>query len=620
MKSPRSNILRLAFAVVLLSFSLSTMAQNSREAIKGQIFSDTLGVSKAFQKTELQSHSFYDTMRNSKSWVVRTIANLLIGSRSSADDAYAVEDAILSRDYFDTFQGKIITKINIVNANIFSRTDEDDLSWTERALDNLHVKTRYGVVQKNLLFKVGDKLNPYTMSINEQLIRGKDYISTAFFILIPDKKHPNGVIVNVFTRDNWTISAGGALGGNPRLDVFDRNFLGSGNMLKFIYYPKTSNQYDAFEAQYAVNNLWGTFANATIHTGVGATNSKIMLEVDRPFILPTDHFWGTKMGFIVEPQGFVSADSTISAYREFISIFYGFSLNLNPKKGTTAYWTIAPSFINYKLGAKVGPTLNPYYSTRLDVLTSVGISQNNYLQGNMIYGYGKIEDIPYGFKFELTGGWQTNVSLGKRWYLGALARWGNYNNSGYYDLSLGAGTFFTNDQKMQQSTISGRLNYFSPLIEVNSMYIRQFINMSYTHGFHRLDGERELLSYGGYSGIRGVYSPYYARGKNRFTVNAETVLFTPIFFYHFRFAFFGWFDMGWLGNDNVFYKNEFSSAIGLGVRVKNERLIFNNIQLRFGVSLSRPSGSSFNWFDVTNEQYLRIQPYIPQPATVVEFN
>lgn len=611
-----ARLSRWSLIIVLIFVCNTSLGQNTREKIQDQMFSDTLGVSKSFQKTELQSHAFYDTMLRSKSWFVRTVANLLVGSRSSADDAYAIKETVVSRDYFTTFAGRVITKINIVNVNIFSRTDDDDLSWTERALESLHVKTKYDVILKNLLFNVGQEIDPYKMAINEQLLRNKPYLATAFFILINDKNHPGGVVVNVFARDNWTISAAGMLGGNPFGSVFDRNFVGSGNMLKFTYYPKTDNQYDTFEAQYVINNLGGTFADATLQVGIGGTNNSALLDLNRQFILPSDHIWGVRLGYVEQKEGMTTFDSTLQVKKEEFGVYYGYSFNLDSNMGTTAYFTVAPNFQKFTRSLKSTLTTHPYYTDRLSVMGNIGVSQQNFFQGNMIYGYGRTEDVPYGFKLELVGGWERNLTLGDRWYIGAQGRWGNLTKAGYFDVGLDGGTFIR-DNKPEQSQLRFQLKYFSPLFQVNDFYMRQFININYTHGFHRFQGEREALDY---RYIRGIGAPYQFKGINRFTVNTETVLFTPIFLYHFRFAFFGWWDMGWLGNNNVFFKNEFSSAIGLGVRIKNERLIFNNIQLRFGVSLKRPSGAGFSWFDITNESALQVEPFTPQPAQVREFN
>lgn len=617
-KGTYKAIIRHLLSIVFVFVSFVSVAQNTREKIKDQIFNDTLG-SKAFVKTDLQSHSFYDTMRNSNSWFVRTLASLLIGGRSSADDSYAIKENVVSRDYFTTFSGKVITKINIVNANIFSRTENDDLSWIESTLDKLHIKTKYDVIEKNLLFKVGQQLDPYKMTINEQLLRNKPYLATAFFILVPDKHNPNGVTVNVFTRDNWTISAGGVLGGNPRGDIYDRNFLGSGNMLMVSYYPKTDNQYDALELKYFINNLGGTFADGELKIGIGSTNNAILLDVNRPFLMPSDHLWGVRMGYVEESQGMRTFDTMTQVKKEEIGLYYGYSFNLDPKMGTAAYFTVAPRFHKFTRKIPVSRYEHPSFTDQFSIMANVGISQQNFFQSNMIYGFGRTEDIPYGFQLELIGGWQHNMTLGKRWYVGALARWGNLTPAGYFDITASWGSYI-NQMKFEQMQLGAQIKYFSPLMDLGSFYLRQFANITYTHGLHRLQGERELLAYENGAKVHGVRIPHSSLGTSRLTISAETVFFTPIFFYHFRFAFYGWADAGWLGKNDLFFRNDFSSAIGLGVRIKNERLIFDNIQIRVGISLSRPSGANFNWFDIGDEYYLRVNHYVPSAASPPSFD
>ena len=169
------------------------------------------------------------------------------------------------------------------------------------------------------------------------------------------------------------------------------------------------------------------------------------------------------------------------------------------------------------------------------------------------------------------------------------------------------GSFFTPDYRLQQSVITGRIKYFTPLLRVRTSYIRQFGVLSATMGFNRLKGEREALRYENRygTGIRGMSANSWLSGYNRLTLSSETVLFTPLFLYHFRFAFFLFGDAGWMGYDNNLFRNRFTGAIGAGVRIKNERLIFNNIQIRLGYAFNRPPEVGYSYFSVSNEQDFR---------------
>ncbi|MEG1664566.1 MAG: hypothetical protein RR066_03995 [Mucinivorans sp.] len=580
------------------------------------MFSDTLVIGHSFKKSELRSNAFYDSMLMHKSWFVRTLAGLLIGARSSADDAEAMPQMEVSRDYFNKFSGKLITSIRIAQADIFGRSPDDDLSWIERCVDNLHIRTKERVIAQSLLFNVGDTISPYRMSINEQLLRNKPYLSTAYIVVLPDLNNPNGVSVNVFTRDNWTISANARLGDAPYLDVFDRNFIGSGNTLLLRYYAPGGEQRHGFEAQYIIDNIWGTFINTTLQAGVGASNNSLGMSFERPFIMPSDHFGGGEAGYTENREGMTATDTVFSVKTEKYAFYYGYSLNLDPLRGTNIYFTVGADYTHFSKRPDVEKYLNPYYYNRFRILYSLGISRQNYFQGNMIYGFGRTEDVAYGFKFELIGAYESNEFLGKRFYVGGLGRWGQLTKSGFWNFTASGGTFFTDRGRPQQSSFGAQVNYFSPLWELGSLYVRQFVNVSGTWGFNRLEGERERIGYQSFAPIHGLRGSITSNGLTRAVVNSETVFFTPLFLYHFRFAFFTWCDVGWLGNNHNIFRNQFAAAAGIGVRIKNERLIFNNVQIRIGFALQRAPSMGYNWFEITNEQGLNIEPFIPQRPTI----
>ena len=92
-----------------------------------------------------------------------------------------------------------------------------------------------------------------------------------------------------------------------------------------------------------------------------------------------------------------------------------------------------------------------------------------------------------------------------------------------------------------------------------------------------------------------------------------------MFLYHFRFAYFLFGDVGWLGYDNNLFRNRFTGAIGLGVRIKNERLIFNNVQLRLGYAFNRPPEVGYSYFSISNERDFQEFDFVPGAPKTVEY-
>ena len=613
------------YAIFIIIFLLpdgDIRAQGDRRLITDQYFSDTLGIGKTTYEQELEeSDQFYDKVKNReyKSKFMRMIANFIVRNRDASDYSLPMPQLEVSRGYFENFTGCTIADINIVQANIFTRDTSQNSSWAERAVDNIHVRTRQWVVEKNLIFHVGDTIHPYALAINEELLRSMPYFATAYFVILPVPGRPDQVTINIFVRDKWSISGDIAWGSTPKVEVFDRNFLGTGDQLSLIFYPEKYYQRPGFEVAYDFNNLLGSFTDVSLRAGVGATNNAAQIKANKSFILPSDHIWGMTAGYVQQNAGQMTFDTTVVVNRLDYGAWYGYSWGLSSRKGTSIYASASFDYAKFNKRPIVRENLNPFYYNTKTALVNVGLSRQNFFQGNMIYGYGRVEDVPYGFKFEITGGYQWNEYLSRRPYLGGQVTWADLTKAGYVEAGLSAGTFFTKDGNMQQSALNLSIRYFSPLFRLGTTYLRQFVNIDGTWGFNRLWGEKEALQYGGMSKIHSMSSSLTAMGYNRLTLNSETVIFTPMFFYHFRFAFFAWGDVGWIGYKKDIFSNQISSAVGIGVRVKNERLIFRNIQVRLGFILRRNDGVHYNPFQVSNEEPLIMRDFTPNGPSIISY-
>lgn len=592
-----------------------------RRSVKNRIFSDTLLVNKRYDSLQRRSTQFYDTLHRGKSKFGRFMASLLFTSspHNASDDAPPMNSFELSRHYFNNFEGLTVDHIEIVQANVFTRSPGEEVDEFGRFIDKLHVQTRQGVIRRNLLFSVGDTISPYTMSVNEQLLRNLPYISTAYIVVNRSARNPRAVVVSIFVRDSWTISGDLRWNAGNYIDAFDRNFLGAGDELRLRYYFPRGDQTHGFEAQYRFNNLFGTFTNVLLAAGTGRTNNTLRIEASRPFLLPSDHIWGFRAGYEQTNRGMATYDTVYPIRRTNYSAWYGHAWTLDPYQGTAVYAMLSSTYLEFNQRPPiVTATKNPYYLTRWTTMLSFGFSRQNYFQGNMIYGYGRTEDIPFGFKFEAVGGYERSEALGERAYAGLNAQWGDLLGSSYFGLAARLGSYWGRERSWEQGVLDIEGRFFSPLFRLGSIYVRQFLTATATWGYDRLTGEGERIAYDDpISTIRGMHVPYWQRGITRATLSGETVFFTPIFLYHFRFAFYLWGDLGVMGSSKAVFANPLAATVGIGVRIKNERLIFNNIQIRLGVAIKIPLGYESNWFDASNEEEWHADVFRPTvPWTV----
>lgn len=108
-------------------------------------------------------------------------------------------------------------------------------------------------------------------------------------------------------------------------------------------------------------------------------------------------------------------------------------------------------------------------------------------------------------------------------------------------------------------------------------------------------------------------------GTNRMVLNTETVLFTPYQPLGFRIAFFGFLDMGLIGYSPNIFKNDFFTSFGLGIRLKNERLIFSAIQLQLGVAFGKRGLVESEYYRISSQTRLEQYRYLPKRPEVVGF-
>ncbi len=612
--------------IVLIIIAMNTVAvsqnvnKGQRQFEKDRLFSDTLTGGRDYQTKLDKSNQAYDSIYRSKSWFVRTLASLLVTSPVNANDASEVIPELgVGRHYYARFAGKRIASINLLQANVFERDSSEQTDGFAKFIDKLHVRTNERQIRQNILFKVGQKVDPYTMSINEELLRSLPFVATAYMVLLDSPDNPDAVSVNIFVRDNWTISGDFAWFWAHYISAFDRNFLGTGNELLLRYYFPVGSQANGAEIQYNINNLWGTFADVSLQAGVGYTNNKLKIQASRRFILPSDHIWGFVAGYEQENVGITSFDTTMLVNRLDLAAWYGYSWCLDRDQGTTLYLTAGVDNAKFNKRPHVWNNINPFYYNRLRTLAAFGVSRQNFFQGNMIYGYGRTEDVPFGYKFEAVGGLEWSEFFGRRYYLGGTFAWGDLIGSSYLNTRVSIGSFINQQGYFEQGVINASINYFTPLFKMGKSYVRQFFYSTATWGLNRFWGEREQITYNSIARVRGMGSAMQNFGSNRFTFGGETVFFSPIFLYHFRFAFYLWGDIGFLGYNTNVFKGDIASAVGIGVRIKNERLIFNNVQLRLGFSLRRPDHMNFEMFSISNEYELRLDTFRPEVPRIVNY-
>lgn len=524
-----------------------------------------------------------------------------------------------SEEPFMNYSGKIIRKIRLQKIDVFGPTVYDTTlkasSWVERTANNVHRNTNDQIIRKNLLLRSGQKVDPVKMADNERLLRDLPFIEDARIYVVQPENAGDSVDVVVITKDVFstgfdfdvTSSYSGKLG------VWDKNIFSRGDEINnYLHWNSHETRNLGFEGTYLFNNILGSFVDSKI-SYINLSSSKTFgIDVTKNFITPTTRYAG---GFSFYRNSELQSISTIDTTSKPVSLRYNYydawlgrSFYLNPSN------YLQKSRINLILAGRAYRTvflrrpivtndsLYQYYNKKV-YLFSMGISRQNFYKSNLIYSFGRTEDIPYGMLIKATAGFEDNEFL-DRFYSGLSLSNGRFiNGLGYSYFSLDFGGFF-NKNIFEQGLIQFTNHFFSNLYVVGRTKLRSFIDVIYLHGLKRYKDEYiSLEDMDGIEGLKGMS----LRGNKKLTMHFETVAFLPYFLYEFRFAPYIFTDMGFIGPSNVLiFNNNLYTGIGVGVRIRNERLVFKTIQFRFSFYPFVPDHVTRQAFEFSSED--RYQP------------
>jgi hypothetical protein len=471
-----------------------------------------------------------------------------------------------------------------------------------------------------LLFKEGDKVNASTMILNEDILRRLRYIADAYIYIQPQESDSSRVDLYVHTRDKWSINVEFRQKSSKeyRAWAYDNNFLGIGHRLTLGTYAMTQNPIMAgYVIGYDINNVWGSFFDVNFLLDKSYDEATYQAQFEKTLIKPTDYAAGISYSTHKVGEGQLLTDTILPVTRQMAELWGGFSFNLKNTKNNVFLLGKVANVKTLDYGGNVSAEWNPYYRSPTMLLLSLGIYRENFYRGSHIYSFDVSEDIPYGFKLEFTGG-RSWDEYAIRNYFSFKGSVGHMIDIGYLKASLDYGSYFCDDYTPQQSVLSANVKYFTHLFNVGRGYLRHFINAGYTAGFHRLEGERERITFSGDNGLRILKLPH-TYGLNRLVFHLESVYFSPLYFYNFKFAFYSFCDLGWLGDNYKIFSNDLYTTLGLGIRILNDRLIFTSVQLQFGYAVINPGHGGNRWIDLGGEQRIGLESFMPEKPALVDY-
>lgn len=600
-------------------------------------------------KTEVQLKKGMRIAYRDTSWIIRKDTTIFVADSSIVkiqkglfirlfnnylvvDKTKAAGEFIEPAGYNDQsawYIGKVIGDIQIKRLDVFGTTITDTAFFnTNRFTDignTLHIKTRSRIIRNNLLFREGDVIAPFMLGDSERLLRALPYVRDSRIYAVPRNGFRDTIDIHVVEKDIWSINLNLRF---PEADavkagINEVNLLGWGHQLQNNFLIQLNEPLE-YESRYSVPNILGSFTSGELSLVNSRDLNLLRLRIRKDFVATE-----IKYGGGLDYQRFDGLD-VVYDLPDSLELPVGFhafngwigrSFRLDSKQ---------PKKTNRSLVLGLG-TYNTFHFDRPEITTdstiqyqnrslwlgSVTFSQRNFFKNNYVFGFGKTEDIPSGFRWEVTGGYEHGEFV-DRYYGGLsfshahfLEKFGYLSNA--YEVSG-----FWNGGGFEQSLAKLSSLYFTRLLGESSAFRQRFfLGLRCTLGFRRRTNE--VISIDDLNGIRGLKS-IFLRGKSSVVINFSHLIFTPWKPFGFQTALAASFDLGYITEPPapLFFSRPYT-GFGLAVKVNNEDLVFGIIQLSLNYFPAPPKDAGRLRIGGGSTRNLQFDNLIVRPPNILKY-
>lgn len=567
-------------------------------------------------------------------------AKKLLGTITREPEADLSPFLVKSEDAYMKYQGKIIRRIvldRIGFDKIVVDTARNLQSAIARAANRLHTNSRESIIRNNLFVREGKALNPYRLADNERLLRNLDFIMDARIFIKPISKNSDSVDLLVVTRDVFSLS--GAFAPNIptkyQFSIQDINLAGLGQHVQFgQVFDWNRKPHYGYEGFYQIINIKGTFVDAAVgftnlNSGVSVGNeneSSLYFKLNRALYQPFARIaGGIELSDNASRNVYKKPDSIFAQYRYRIQDYwlgYAFGyktlpndLRENRKRKFIALRGFEQNFLNSTHTELTEPD-RFVYRNKASLLGQLTFFRQDFYKTQYVLGFGRTEDIPYGYRVSFTSGFEKELG-NTRPYFGSELLYNKVRTSGTiltYNVKLAT---YMNGKNPEDQFLALDFTRYSKIYKIGNMIVRHqslfgyaaLINQTVKRGINIRD----------VNGILG-FMPDSLVGFQRVRISQETTVFMSWKVLGFRIAPVGRIDLALikLGKSLLASQNLFS-GFSMGLRARNENLIFNTIEARLFYYPKTVERVDHFRFNVTTNFRIRYPTnLVNKPATVFE--
>jgi hypothetical protein len=526
------------------------------------------------------------------------------------------------------YKGHKIQTIDIRHIQPFGGSVNDTVSvaesWITRVGNKLRFETAPGVILNTITFQEGKKLSSIDLADSERLLRSFSFINDVRIVVRPHPDIPETVNVSIYVQDRYPHAVSlGLTDQNPSFTLVNKNLFGRGFSLSHtLVSPSLDISTWGFRETFGAKNVLGKYLNLEIDYSHITNLEMIGGHLKKDFVLPEIKYAGE----ISLNRSFINPK-----IREYPAVSWEPPLDFRRQN----FW-IGRSFIINDPGSPLRS--NIYFTSRYleidlfsdpvspDILSQgqfyyggLAFSRRGYYKNNLIYSFGRTEDVPYGMLTSLSFGFHQAPNY-EQHYLAFHYSLGRalIPSRGYLYFSGDIGSYFKAG-KASQGFLKLSGEYISPLMNVGHGKLRSFFELQYVSGHNRRNEEYLFID----EEVNGLHRFDYKntiKGSQKAILKTEQVFFTRMEPLGFKFAFFTFFDTAFLkesGKHALFQHTPYFS-FGGGLRIRNDNLVFNTLQIRLSIMPRVPDGVLPFSFRTTGQSIKNFRDFVPkQPGSPV---
>lgn len=136
-------------------------------------------------------------------------------------------------------KGAIISRITVRGTDIFDfESDKALAKFPYTWINALHIKTKEHIIRQELLFKIGEKVDPFLLRETERNLRALSFINSARIAQFPQRDGTTALVV--YVSDSWTTEPQINLSGINGVDTVEvgfkeKNLFGFGKTVGVFY-------------------------------------------------------------------------------------------------------------------------------------------------------------------------------------------------------------------------------------------------------------------------------------------------------------------------------------------------------------------------------------------------